>query len=88
LKSCVSLSGRSGVGLFDENLRKEVGDGKNARFCSDPWEDGEILRHRFNRLFDVAVNKEISLEEVVLDEGVLTMESGIGEEGCFIGRKS
>lgn len=34
LKSCVSLLGRSGVGWFDKNLRKEVGDGKNARFWS------------------------------------------------------
>jgi len=70
LKSFVSLPSRSGAGWFDENLRKEVGDGKCTTFWSDPWANGDILRLQFNTLFDVAVNKEISLEVVVVDEGV------------------
>jgi len=49
---------------FDDNIRRVVGDGRNTLFWHDNWV-GEIpLRFKFSRLFDLAVKKECSVEEM------------------------
>jgi len=60
---------REGVGegvgrLFDENIRRVVGDGRNTLFWYDNWVREIPLRYKFPHLFDLAVNKECTVEEM------------------------
>ncbi|PNX94532.1 DNA-directed RNA polymerase [Trifolium pratense] len=68
------LAHRGGMirgGWFDENLTKEIGDNKNSRFWLDAWVDGIILRNHFGRLFEVVVDKNKSVAEMIGEEGGL-----------------
>jgi hypothetical protein len=42
-----------------------VGDGRNTFFWLDHWVGDSPLRFKFPRLFDLALNKECSVEEMV-----------------------
>jgi len=60
---------REGVGIgvsrwFEENIRRIMGDGKETLFWFDNWVGGLPLRLKFPRLFDLAVNKVRTVEEM------------------------
>jgi len=56
----------SGVGnWFDSNIRRVVGDGRDTLFWFDHWVGDSPLRFTFPRLFDLAVNKECKVVEMV-----------------------
>jgi len=54
-----------GVGTwFEDNTRQVVGNGRDTLFWHDIWV-GEIpLRLKFPRLFNLAVNKQCTVEEM------------------------
>lgn len=54
-----------GIGRwFDDYIRRVLGDGKNTLFWNDNWVWDIPLRCKFHRLFDMAVRKECSVEEI------------------------
>jgi len=54
-----------GVGhWFDDNVRRVVGDGKGTLFWYDNWIGDIPLRLKFPRLFDLAMFKEVTVEEM------------------------
>jgi len=54
-----------GVGRwFDDNVRRLVGDGRTTLFWFDYWVGGIPSRIKFPRLFDLAINKECTVEEM------------------------
>jgi hypothetical protein len=60
---------RGGVGegvgsWFENNVRRVVGDGKTTLFWFDHWVGETPLRFKFPRLFDLAINKECTVEEM------------------------
>ena len=60
---------REGVGegvgnWFEDNIRCEVGDGRDTLFWYDKWIGDMPLRVRFPRLFDLVVEKECSVGEM------------------------
>ena len=60
---------REGSGLvvgrwFDDNIRRVVGNGRNTFFWSDNWLGGVPLKLQFNRLYDLSVHKECSVEDM------------------------
>jgi len=56
---------REGVGnWFEGNICRVVGDGWNTFFWLDHWVGESPLRYKFPRLFDLALNKECSVEEM------------------------
>lgn len=40
-----------------DNIHKVVGDGRSTLFWNDMWLDGSSLDTKFNRLFELSVNK-------------------------------
>jgi len=66
-RSVCSVRGRvnEGVGSwFDGNVRRMVGDGRTTLFWFDHWVGEMPLRIKFPRLFDLAINKESTVEEM------------------------
>jgi len=60
---------RRGVGLgegrwFDNNVRHVVGGGGSTFFWTDNWVGCVPLRERFPRIFDLAVDRWVSVEEM------------------------
>jgi len=60
---------RQGVGLgvgdwFGDNVRRVVGDGDRTFFWTDNWVGGVPLRVQFPRLFDLAVDKWVTVKEM------------------------
>jgi hypothetical protein len=53
---------------FDDNLEREVGDGKNTLFWNDPWVDGDTLKDLFRRLFEISLDKEARVAEMIVEE--------------------
>jgi hypothetical protein len=54
-----------GVGSwFEDNLRRVVGNCRNTLFWFDCWVGDMPLRLKYHRLFDLAVRKECSVEEM------------------------
>jgi len=49
---------------FDENTRRVVGDGHNTLFWFGNWVGERPLCLQFPRLFNLAVNRECSVEEM------------------------
>jgi hypothetical protein len=67
--NCVKLvQGRGGRGWFDEHLRRVVGDGKNTSFWNDQWVDGDTLSSLFRRLYDISLDKEACVAEMIVEE--------------------
>jgi len=56
--------GVDGGHWFDDNIRREVGDGAQTLFWWDPWIDGMVLKNSFSRLFDLAINKMTTVTEM------------------------
>jgi len=60
---------RRGVGLgegswFDNNVRRVVGGGGTTFFWTDNWVGGVPLRVRFPRLYDLAVDRWVSVKDM------------------------
>jgi hypothetical protein len=53
-------------GWFGESVLRKVGDGTKTLFWSDPWLGGIPLSARFGRLFDLALTKSCSVDEIFL----------------------
>ncbi|GAU11399.1 hypothetical protein TSUD_343900 [Trifolium subterraneum] len=51
-------------GWFGGHISRKVGDGSDTFFWTDPWLDGTPLSERFGRLFDLAVNKSVSVADM------------------------
>ena len=51
-------------GWFDENVRREVGNGRNTLLWYDTWIGDTLLRFQFPRLFELAVENESKVEGV------------------------
>lgn len=43
------------------------------------WSDGDNLRHLFSRVYDISLDKDKCLADMIVE--------GVGEEGCFNGRR-
>ncbi|GAU30753.1 hypothetical protein TSUD_145510 [Trifolium subterraneum] len=56
--------GEAGGGWFEGNISRQVGNGSDTFFWTDPWVDGTPLCERFRRLFDLAVNKSDSVADM------------------------
>lgn len=57
----------AGTGMgswFEDNIRKVAGNGRNNFFWMENWVGGVPLRFQFSCLYDLAVNKECSVEEM------------------------
>ncbi|GAU32175.1 hypothetical protein TSUD_68460 [Trifolium subterraneum] len=52
-----------GGGWFGESVVRKVGDEVETFFWTDPWLDGIPLCERFQRLFDLSVNKSSTVAE-------------------------
>ncbi|GAU17962.1 hypothetical protein TSUD_330870 [Trifolium subterraneum] len=63
-----------GGGWFGESVVRKVGDGVETFFWTDPWLDGIPLCERFQRLFDLSVNKSSTVA------GCFSLGWGIGGE--------
>jgi len=56
----------SGVGSwFNDNLRRVVGNGGSTFFWTDNWLGGVPLKTQFSRLYDLSVNKECSMADMM-----------------------
>jgi hypothetical protein len=65
-----------GGGWFAENVVRRVGNGVETLFWTDPWLGGVSLSVRYRRLFDLAINKSISVAtmcELGWEEGGVTL---------------
>jgi len=63
--------GSGGDGWFKDCVARRVGDGENTLFWHDRWCSEAPFRDRFSRLFDLALNKSITVKEMfVLGWGV------------------
>jgi len=63
--------GSGGDGWFEGCVGRRVGDGENTLFWHDRWCGEAPFRARFSRLFDLALNKSITVKEMfVLGWGV------------------
>ncbi|CAJ2679782.1 unnamed protein product [Trifolium pratense] len=58
--------GEAGSGWFRECVSRQVGDGSDTFFWTDPRVDGTSLRERYGRLFDLAENKSASVAEMFM----------------------
>ncbi|PNX55797.1 receptor-like kinase, partial [Trifolium pratense] len=58
--------GEIGGGWFREHVSRQVGDGSDTFFWTDPWVDGTSMQERFGRLFDLAENKSASVAEMFM----------------------
>lgn len=54
-----------GGGWFADRMARRVGDGSNTLFWYDRWLGDVPLCRRFDRLFGLALNKQITVAEMV-----------------------
>lgn len=67
-----------------------MGDGNNTLFWWDPWIDGVMLKNTFSRLFDLSINKMVTVAEMYAlgwgeGGGCLAMEAYVISVGGGIG---
>ncbi|PNY16849.1 DNA-directed RNA polymerase [Trifolium pratense] len=67
-KSVSQVPGIGRENWFEENLRKVVGDGRDKNFWLDPWVDGESLKVQFSRLYDISIEKNRTVAEMISEE--------------------
>jgi hypothetical protein len=54
-----------GVGRwFGDNVEKRVEDGEKTLFWLDNWVDGTSLKIRFGRLFELCLDKEVTVADM------------------------
>ncbi|GAU30108.1 hypothetical protein TSUD_295890 [Trifolium subterraneum] len=56
--------GEADGGWFGGHISRQVGDGSDTFFWTDPWVGGTPLSERFGRLFDLAVNKSVFVADM------------------------
>ncbi|GAU43492.1 hypothetical protein TSUD_92030 [Trifolium subterraneum] len=62
---------QGGMDWFEENLVKVVGNGRNTLFWRDPWVGGESLYKIFDRLYDISIDKDSLVFDMLVEtEGV------------------
>jgi len=49
---------------FKDNLQRRVGNGMSTSFWWDLWFEGEALKDRFSRLFELTENKMMSVVDM------------------------
>lgn len=54
------------VEFFKENASIVVGDGNRIKFWCDRWFRNIIFKEEFPRLFNISVEKEVSLNQISL----------------------
>lgn len=65
----IRIKNTPGVGggrWFDDNIGQEVGDGAQPLFWWDPQIDGMVLKNSFSHLFDLAIDKMVTVGEMYL----------------------
>jgi len=82
---------RDGVGLvdgswFNNNVRHVVGGGGTNYFWTDNWVGGVPLRVKFPRLFDLAVDRWVSVEDMARGVGRMEGMPGCGGGTFSLGR--
>ncbi|GAU51692.1 hypothetical protein TSUD_415060 [Trifolium subterraneum] len=64
-------SNQRGRDWLEENLAKVVGNGRNTLFWRDPWVGGESLYKLFDRLYDISLDKDSLVSDMlIVEEGV------------------
>jgi hypothetical protein len=53
-----------GVERWFNNILKMIGDGERILFWKDNWVDGILLKSQFGRLFDLCLDKEVSMADI------------------------
>jgi hypothetical protein len=74
-----------GGGWFGECVQKKVGDGTETFFWTDTWIGGTPLCVRFQRLFDLMVNKLSTVAEVFSLGWGVGVETWSGGDSCGLG---
>jgi len=57
-------SGAAISSWFDNNIRRVVGNARKTFFWTDNWLGGVPLKLQFNRLYELSINKDCSIEEM------------------------
>jgi len=84
---------RDGVGFeagifYEENACRKVGIGTNTLFCSYRWVGRVPLRERFSRLFNLAVDKWVSVADMEALGWGRAVRLGSGGVVCCVGRRN
>ncbi|MCI43747.1 putative non-LTR retroelement reverse transcriptase related protein, partial [Trifolium medium] len=53
-----------GGSWFADHIERKVGNGESTSFWKDAWLDGEYLKSHFGRLFDLCLNKDVSVADM------------------------
>lgn len=59
MHSVDEVPGGLGQHWFKESISKVVGNGERTSFWNDPWLQESVLKERFNRLYNLATNKNV-----------------------------
>lgn len=71
--------------FFCNNRRRMIGNGLNTSFWCDKWCGDSLLSKNFKKLFELSLNKEISVSSVLILRGIsLTSEEGFLEREKII----
>jgi len=76
-----------GLGWFSDNISKEVGNGRETYFWTDPWLRGIPLAMRFRRLFELSVIKLCTVDDMFVLGWVEGVKCGSGRGVCESGRR-
>ena len=66
-RNLVSISEGVGLGVgnwFDDNLQCCVSNRVSTLFWWDPWLEGDVVIHRFGRLYDLSENKMVTVADM------------------------
>ncbi|GAU45490.1 hypothetical protein TSUD_191100 [Trifolium subterraneum] len=56
--------GEIGGEWFEEHISKQVGDGSDSFFWTDPWANGTLLCERFRRMFELVETQSCTMAEM------------------------
>jgi hypothetical protein len=80
--------GEGGEGWFGSGIRRQVGDGGETNFWRDCWCGNVPFCVRFRRLFDLAINKVVTVRNMFQQGLEVGGGRGSGVVACGFGRKS
>ncbi|GAB4849783.1 hypothetical protein Ancab_004580 [Ancistrocladus abbreviatus] len=64
LVATLKRQGPNGIPWFTKQLRKVVGNGQQTLFSEDQWARGHRLQHKFPHLYQLASNKQSTINEL------------------------